>query len=312
MRDMLAEGGSVGSVRWEALSLTDDEWAAVEARMDANGFVFVEPAQPPTDLASWRRWAYFNRLERIPMAPLGATTGPILRETRGVTLTSVIKEARTFSTLDDTYEAVCKCTRAAGVSAGMSGGAAWKAFTPSKSEFVATARAQHIGVDVDPEPLPMPPPTEIAYRWGDATEVEGRPTIIAHIVDTTGAWGKGFTGSLSRKWSAPEDRYRWWHKTKQGFELGEVQLVRAAENIWVANLLAQKGRRRKSPSSPPLVKYDVLDACLETLRKMALEHKAEVQMPRIGTGLAGGTWADIEPMVSAVAEDVRVTVFDFA
>jgi len=35
-------------------------------------------------------------------------------------------------------------------------------------------------------------------------------------------------------------------------------------------------------------------------------------MPRIGTGIAGGSWADIEPLVSTLAEQVKVIVCDFA
>jgi hypothetical protein len=37
-------------------------------------------------------------------------------------------------------------------------------------------------------------------------------------------------------------------------------------------------------------------------------------MPRIGCGLAGGTWDRIEPLVARtlLARDVPVTVYDFA
>jgi len=46
---------------------------------------------------------------------------------------------------------------------------------------------------------------------------------------------------------------------------------------------------------------------------LALELDAFVHMPRIGCGLAGGTWDRIEPIiVRALCEhDVAVTVYDF-
>ncbi|MEU2680946.1 hypothetical protein ABZ638_29070 [Streptomyces sp. NPDC007107] len=39
---------------------------------------------------------------------------------------------------------------------------------------------------------------------------------------------------------------------------------------------------------------------------------ASVHMPRIGCGLAGGTWARVEPLVTGrlVARGIEVTVYD--
>lgn len=315
LKALLARDHDLGNVRWDALELTDSEWDAVELRMDRDGIVYVEPAEVIDDIANWRRWAFFNRLERILMAPQGATTGAIMKEARGVTLKSVAQALQAFAHLDlgsIGYDAFCEQTARRGVTAGMSGGEEWQPFEPSKAEFLATARAHGLLQDVSATPLPMPPPTKIQYRWGDATHVADHPTIIAHIVDTTGAWGKGFTSSISAQWSEPEDRYRYWHKSKNGFSLGEVQLVQAADGLWIANMLAQKGRRRKSPADAPLVKYDALEHCLSAVAELAVEHEATLQMPRIGTGIAGGSWGDIEPLVSAIADRVQTIVFDFA
>jgi hypothetical protein len=36
----------------------------------------------------------------------------------------------------------------------------------------------------------------------------------------------------------------------------------------------------------------------------------EIVMPRIGTGLAGGRWPDIEPLITDTLQGVPVTVYD--
>ena len=45
----------------------------------------------------------------------------------------------------------------------------------------------------------------------------------------------------------------------------------------------------------------------------ALQHDASIHMPRIGCGLAGGTWDKIEPILvdCQSSKNVQVTVYDF-
>ena len=54
-------------------------------------------------------------------------------------------------------------------------------------------------------------------------------------------------------------------------------------------------------------------ACLEKVAARAQELGASVHMPRIGCGLAGGTWDRIEPLIVASlgARGVPVTVYDY-
>ena len=50
-----------------------------------------------------------------------------------------------------------------------------------------------------------------------------------------------------------------------------------------------------------------------TVAEKALEIEASVHMPRIGCGLAGGTWGKIEPILerTLIKAGVEVTVYDF-
>ena len=138
--------------------------------------------------------------------------------------------------------------------------------------------------------------------------------MIVHVCNDVGGWGKGFVVALSRRWSAPEAEYRTWYQGGTGadFELGAVQFVGVEPELWVANLIGQRGLHR-SGGTPP-IRYDAIRAGLARVAAFAQERGASVHMPRIGCGLAGGAWDEVEPIVVAelCCKNVPVTVYDLA
>ncbi|MFF3623583.1 macro domain-containing protein [Streptomyces sp. NPDC002467] len=150
---------------------------------------------------------------------------------------------------------------------------------------------------------------------GDATSPQAKgPKIIAHVCNDLGGWGKGFVLAVSKRWPEPEKAFRTWHRGRSGndFGLGAVQLVRVKPDVWVANMVGQRGMRTGSGGPP--IRYDAVERCLIALAGHAAELGASVHMPRIGCGLAGGTWTRIEPLINErlCARDVEVTVYDHA
>ncbi len=155
--------------------------------------------------------------------------------------------------------------------------------------------------------------TALRVIKGDATSPQAAgPKIIAHICNDLGGWGKGFVLAVSRRWPQPEREYRDWyrHRAGNGFGLGQIQLVQVQADIWVANMVGQRGIKRGSGGPP--IRYDAVERCLATLAEHALRLGASVHMPRIGCGLAGGRWERIEPLITAALSDrgVAVTVYD--
>lgn len=155
---------------------------------------------------------------------------------------------------------------------------------------------------------------KISYITGDATQPDAEGNkIIVHVCNDIGGWGKGFVMALSKRWMEPEAHYRRWHNEggEVPFELGQVQFVAVESELWVANLIGQRGIRR-SGGQPP-VRYDAIKAGLARVSDFATEQDASVHMPRIGCGLAGGSWDEIEPLIidTVVAAGVPVTVYDF-
>lgn len=150
----------------------------------------------------------------------------------------------------------------------------------------------------------------ITYLKGDATSPQAAgPKIIAHICNDRGGWGRGFVLAVSKRWKDPEHYYRRWYHSKEGFELGAIQVVEVGQNLWVANMVAQYGY--KTGSKGPPIRYDALGECLQQLATVATQRQASIHMPRIGTGLAGGKWEVVEPLVKEALGDHRVFVYDY-
>jgi O-acetyl-ADP-ribose deacetylase (regulator of RNase III) len=153
--------------------------------------------------------------------------------------------------------------------------------------------------------------TNIQYVARDAT----RPTapgnkIIVHICNDRGGWGKGFVTAISARWPEPEDAYRRWFDEKSGFDLGAVGFVQVEPDIWIANLIGQIGLREKNGVPP--IRYEAVRTGLERVASKSKELNASVHMPRIGCGLAGGKWSEIEPIIveTLCNEGIATTVYD--
>ncbi len=156
--------------------------------------------------------------------------------------------------------------------------------------------------------------TTITYLKGDATSPQARGNkIIGHVCNDIGAWGKGFVMAISARWPEPEKEYRKWHRTRaqNNFALGEIQLISVEKYVCVANMIGQHGIKTGSKGVP--IRYEAIEACLEKLAQEALEKEASVHLPRIGCGLAGGTWVKIEPLITKtlLTQDILVFVYDF-
>ena len=147
---------------------------------------------------------------------------------------------------------------------------------------------------------------------GDATQPRGSgPKVIAHIVnDKTPNWGAGFSIALKNRWPvAQEDFIRWTEEKKSHLILGNTHQTHLAEDLTVYHMVAQHGY---GSSPKPRIRYVHLRTCLDKLAKYALEHRATVHMPRIGTGQAGGQWSIVRELIdeALVRLGVGVTVYD--
>ena len=153
----------------------------------------------------------------------------------------------------------------------------------------------------------------INYIKGDATAPKAIGNkVIVHICNDIGGWGKGFVLAISKRWKEPELKYREWFALKETFQLGECQFVKVEQDIWVANLIGQHKIYSDANGIPP-IRYEAVEIGLGKVAKFVQEIKASIHMPRIGCGLAGGKWENIEAIVqkTIVSNEIDVTVYDF-
>lgn len=149
----------------------------------------------------------------------------------------------------------------------------------------------------------------IEYLKGDATNPLGPgPKCIVHIVNNLGRWGNGFVMALSKKWPKTREEYIRWFTDGRGFSLGGTLLTTVEPDIVVAHIIGQDGIRM-GHGGPPPIRYDALEDGLLTVGETAREHQWSVHMPLIGTGLAGGDWKIIEPIILKAMVELPVTVY---
>ena len=156
---------------------------------------------------------------------------------------------------------------------------------------------------------------QLSYVNGDATfpAGEGRK-ILVHCCNDKGAWGSGFVLAISKRWPEPEQQYR----AMERHTLGTVGLVHVEPGIVLANLIGQTGTAKSEDGLPP-IRYEALRKGFQRIVKWSSLATTtdpapfSIHMPRLGSGLAGGDWALIEPLIKAtfIRAGHNVTVYDF-
>lgn len=146
----------------------------------------------------------------------------------------------------------------------------------------------------------------IFYTTGDATELpnDGKTRIVAHIVNDRAVWGAGFVLAVSRRWPLAREEYM---ARSKDLWLGRTQLVKVETEVYVANMCAQEGF---GGFDGPPIRYEALADCLADVGTAAHLLDATIHCPRIGCGLAGGTWDRVLPILAKATAGVNVYVYD--
>lgn len=138
--------------------------------------------------------------------------------------------------------------------------------------------------------------------------------VIAQVCNDHGRWGRGFAMAINDRWGkGPGKQYRQWHKAgvDAGFRLGATQMVELAPSLVLANMIGQSGTRTGSKGPP--VRYEAMREALTAAAGYASAHGASVHMPRIATGLAGGTWSPVEEIITSILRQhsIDLYVYDY-
>ena len=161
----------------------------------------------------------------------------------------------------------------------------------------------------------------IEYINGDATDaipsVYDKKTVIAHCCNDVGAWGSGFVVALSNKWQKTGFEYQqwakngFWHENHRPFKLGQYQFVDCGNETYVANIIGQSGCVPLCGLPP--VRYGAIHEGFIRLREDMGRESWGLHMPRMGCGLAGGDWKEIERILHDVFQrmNLHIRVYDY-
>ena len=161
----------------------------------------------------------------------------------------------------------------------------------------------------------------LTYLEGDATcPVGGGVKIVAHVCNDMRKWGRGFVLAVRDRWPSAERAYLDWGKPP--IALGSCQIVLVKwdpdgpeeevlkESVWVANMTGQHDNVAKDGIAP--IRYEALETALTSVAKHARYFDASIHMPRIGCGLAGGSWDQVGPIVERTLRGLDVYVYHFS
>ncbi|MCU1579101.1 MAG: putative Zn peptidase [Rhodoglobus sp.] len=146
----------------------------------------------------------------------------------------------------------------------------------------------------------------------DLLEVaEGRtPVIFAHVVSgSVRTWNHvGAAGTLAKAFPDFAQAFRAWTiASPRNLDLGGLHFVErdiADRKVGVASLVAQEG----FGGGGPRLRYDALEESLAKLADLATTRQAEIHLPRLGAGQAGGRWDEVERLVVSYLVDAGLKV----
>ena len=138
---------------------------------------------------------------------------------------------------------------------------------------------------------------KLHYFIGDATAPRKKPSIIAHVCNDCNCFAAGFTVAISKKFPQVKSNYHNWFKTSNP-NLGDVQFVKVAEDLWFANMIGQHDVGWNKNVAP--IRYEALETCLKVVYEKAEKDGMTVTGPRFGADLAGGDWKTIEGILKKV------------
>jgi O-acetyl-ADP-ribose deacetylase (regulator of RNase III) len=153
---------------------------------------------------------------------------------------------------------------------------------------------------------------ELKLLQGDVlTPVGSGSKVICQLVnDQARVWGGGVARASAKKFPDTQKQYSHWiTQTPKRERLGRVHFAEAGDDLTIASLVAQEGY---GLAPLPRIRYAPLAKALTAVAQYALERKASVHIPRIGTGQSGGMWDTVEEIIrdTLTAKGVHVTVYD--
>lgn len=148
----------------------------------------------------------------------------------------------------------------------------------------------------------------IRYVTGDITAAPQR--VIAHGCNRAGVMGAGVALAIVRRWPAVKFPYHVLINSGAS-TLGDVAWAETGDGRWIAHAITQL--RYGRDKAVRYASYDAIDKALRQVvqgaheRRLVVDGKLEIAIPRIGAGLGGASWDVVERIVIRVASELGAT-----
>lgn len=153
----------------------------------------------------------------------------------------------------------------------------------------------------------------IRYKKGDILQAleDGEIDAFAHGVNCRGGFGKGIAGQIKEKYPEVREQYL------RHFEKGKIKLgfthpikLREKRHGVIFNCATQD---RYGYGGQKYCSYDAIEECLTKVKDTLVNTNLKLGLPKIGCGLAGGSWHIVKAIIEDVFQDsdVEVIVYEY-
>lgn len=147
-------------------------------------------------------------------------------------------------------------------------------------------------------------PPRLSVQQGDVCQPRGPGRCyIAHVCNDIGAWGAGVAQAIGAVYPVAQQAYIYW----TGRQLGFCQVVPVAKDRYVINMVAQHGLRSSQNRRP--FQDEAATQCLLWTAALVKRSGGSLHMPKIGCGLGGAVWSEVQPLIAQACSECDVTIY---
>ena len=133
------------------------------------------------------------------------------------------------------------------------------------------------------------------------------PTVILHGCNCLHTMGAGIAKYLSTVYPQVYDADVSQSKKNDKSKLGSFTTAIITPKFHILNCYTQYDYMRRNSTAPP-VDYDAIRSCC---KKVAERYRGwEIRTPKIGCGLAGGSWGIVQDIFIDELKGLAVTVYE--
>lgn len=143
----------------------------------------------------------------------------------------------------------------------------------------------------------------IKYITGDLLASDA--DFIAHGCNAVGGFGSGVAGQIAKQFPRVKHAYIERHHTL-GHELGDVHFVYRGDKPgkYIVNCITQQ---EYYPRDRVHADYEAIETCMRKVKDYA--NGRTIAIPKIGCGLAGGSWKIVEKILNKIFSDREILVY---